>query len=97
MATEETTISIVKIAVLLGLGVLVLLGIAGDMSATSGAIFSFTHQPLDGDTVTLDNHVFEFDGNGSVTEGHIAVTIGASLAETSNNYRTAVGAFYKTA
>jgi hypothetical protein len=50
-------------------------------SYATGSI-SFSGQPADGDTLTIDSIVFEFDNDSSVSGGHISVTIGANLAST---------------
>lgn len=47
-------------------------------------------QPSDGDTVTINGTVFEFDNNASVTGGRTAVTIGASLTATIDNLAAAI-------
>jgi hypothetical protein len=85
---------IVRFCLLLIIGIVLLSAIAANNGATSNKqdTFSFSSQPHDGDTITLDNHVFEFDNNGSVEVGHILVTIGTTLDETKANFRAAIQA-----
>lgn len=51
---------------------------------------TFTDQPLDGETVTIDSATFEFDNDNSVTEGNISVEIGVDLDTTLNNLGAAI-------
>lgn len=96
-----STSSIVRIACLLILGVVVLNAV--DQSAASDMTKSVTitlnGNPLDGDTLTLDNNVFEFNNTGTVAAGHIPVTIGGSLEDTRANLASAISsvADYKVA
>ena len=43
---------------------------------------SFSDQPADADTLTINSVVFEFDNDSSVTGGNISVAIGTDLATT---------------
>lgn len=45
----------------------------------------FPAQPVDTDTIGIGSDVYEFDDNGAVTPGRIAVTIGLTVAATSAN------------
>lgn len=89
--------SIVKVAVIFLIGTIMLSGMVGGTNTVDSTTFHFTVQPHDGDTITADSYVFEFDSDNSVAAGHVPVTIGETLIDTSNNYRTAVGAYYSTA
>jgi hypothetical protein len=51
-----------------------------------------TKNPSDGETFTLNYHVFEFDDNGSVAAGNIPVQIETSLYQTAENFKAAVTA-----
>jgi hypothetical protein len=42
----------------------------------------FSNQPADGDTLTINSIVFEFDNDSSTTGGNVAVAIGVDLATT---------------
>ena len=91
---EESVIgsaTLVKLAGALLIGVMILGGI---ISGTANAqdhsyIFSFTENPHDGDIIQLNNHVFEFDTGDGVSDGHILVAIGATLADSVENWKTA--------
>jgi hypothetical protein len=63
-------------------------------TAAFGSI-TFKAQPTDGQTLTINDQVnpavvFEFDSNGHVTAGHIAVTIGAAFPVTGVNLASAI-------
>jgi hypothetical protein len=94
--SSGTAIMIAKFAILLIIGVVVLSGIASNnlLSSTGSVSITFTDNPTDGQTVTLDGHVFEFDSNGSVTAGHIPVIIGATLDITQAHLKTAMQTYY---
>lgn len=96
MTSTDIATSIVKIAGAFLIGILFLSAMAGDMRTVDSVTVSFDFQPSDGDTVTLDGHTFEFDTGDGVVAGRIPVTIGDSLAETSNNLRIAAGTYYST-
>jgi hypothetical protein len=57
-------------------------------------VAELTAQPADGDTVTMTSadatKVFEFDNNATITPGNVAVTIGATTAETNLNFWKAI-------
>lgn len=94
---EETLLptSIVKCCVVLLIGVALLAGFAAGSISGGGVMITFTQQPTDGDTVTLDGHVFEFDSGNGVAAGHIAVPIGLTTATTNANFKAAVSAYYQ--
>lgn len=56
----------------------------------------FTANPVDTDTVTVDDGtiavIFEFDNTGAVTVGNVAVPLGATAADSRNNLLQAVNA-----
>lgn len=56
------------------------------------AVIKITSNPSDGDTVTINGTVFEFDSNASVTGGNISVTIGATYVDTITNLGNAITA-----
>ena len=66
----------------------------GKIEAVGGgmAAINLAAQPADGDTVTINGTVFEFDSNASVTGGRTAVTIGGSLTATIDNLAAAIEA-----
>ena len=84
----------VKTAAVFLLGVLLLAGFATGISNANPktATITLTDIPHDGDTVTLDAHVFEFDNGDGVASGNIPVHIGATLYETGNTFRDAIKA-----
>jgi len=51
---------------------------------------TYTGQPTDGDTITIDGAIFEMDSNSAVTAGNTSVTIGATSAETYTNLVNAI-------
>lgn len=53
-------------------------------------VVEFTANPDDGDTVTIDGIVYEFDDDASVTGANVSVTIGADRDETSHNLSVAI-------
>ena len=61
--------------------------------AATGSI-TFTGQPDDGDTVTIDDGTttvtFEFDTGDGVTPGNVAVLIGATTQDTADNLEAAI-------
>lgn len=91
---ENIAVGIVKLACVLFIGVIILNGFGstsnGADSVKNVVTITFTGNPVDGDTVTLDDNVFEFDTGDGVTTGHSAVIVGASLEETRNNLGAAV-------
>lgn len=46
------------------------------------AVLIFSNNPSDGDTIAIGADTYEFDNNASTTGGRIAVTIGATAADT---------------
>lgn len=56
------------------------------------AAIRVTAQPSDGDTVTINGTVFEFDNNASVSGANTAVTIAGTLVETIENLAVAIDA-----
>jgi hypothetical protein len=55
----------------------------------------FTQQPVDGDTVQLDSHIYEFSSDHSVASGHVKVAIGSTLADTVRNFQNASVVYYR--
>jgi hypothetical protein len=84
--------AIVGVAVAFLVGVLIVGNIdTGILQGSAGvAHITFLEQPADGDLFQLDTHIFEYDSNGSVAEGHIPVTIGTTVVDTKNNLLTAI-------
>lgn len=93
---ENIAVGIVKLACVLFIGVIILNGFGstsnGADSVKNVVTITFTGNPADGDTVTLDDNVFEFDTGDGISVGHTAVVIGASLEETKNNLSAVVAA-----
>jgi hypothetical protein len=74
------------------IGVLILSGIVSEnvTGDTHSARISLTDNPVDGDIITINTIVFEFDSGDGVVAGHIPVSIGATLAETTENLNSAL-------
>lgn len=86
------SVGIVKVAAVFLIGILILSGIDSGVGVHSNnAILSFDNQPADGDTITINGYILEFDSGDGVVSGHIPVTIGATLTETIANLGTAIG------
>lgn len=66
----------------------------GKAQACGGGVAAIriTAQPADGNTITINGTIFEFDNNASVSGGNISVTIGATLVETIENLALAIEA-----
>lgn len=89
----DTAMVIVKLSALFILGVIIISNVGGVASNShDSATITLTANPLDGDIVTLDDHVFEFDTGDGVVAGHITVAIGTTLTDTMQNLATAVEA-----
>jgi flagellar hook protein FlgE len=54
--------------------------------------FTFTANPADTNTVTINGRTYEFDNNAAITAGNISVTIGGTLAATLANLEAAIEA-----
>lgn len=94
---EENTLlsgSFVKAAMVLIVGVILLSGFVGGIANNNpkSATITLTEIPTDGNTITLGGHIFEFDSDGSVSPGHVSVTIGNTLYDTCANLRAAIAA-----
>ena len=90
---------VAKFAILLVIGIALLSSIGGNslLSSTGTLSITLSGNPSDGDTLTTDGHVFEFDNTGSVTSGNTAVTIAPQVNATQTNLQTALGAYYGVA
>jgi lysophospholipase L1-like esterase len=66
----------------------------GKAQACAGGVAAIrvAANPSDGDTLTINGTVFEFDNNASVTGGRTAVTIGAAVTDTIENLAVAIDA-----
>lgn len=75
------------------IGVIILSGLDSGVhtSMVGSSTIQFIGQPIDGDIITIHGYVFEFDDDGSVSSGHIPVTIGATVTDTIANFRAAGG------
>lgn len=91
---NDITLSIVKFSIALIIGISLISAVVNGTSTKDSIAISFTQTPHDGDTVVLDGHTFEFDNDGSVSDGNIAVTIGTTLTQTNDNFKTAVSTYY---
>jgi hypothetical protein len=91
---NEATMMIVKFCLVLIIGVVILSSVVStdNIQSTKQVSLPFSGQPSSGDTVTLDNHIFEFTSTGSVSSGHIPVMIGANEEATKANFRDAISA-----
>lgn len=93
-AVEPSNIakSIVGVAVVFLVGVLIMGNIDTDiLQGSAGNIhLTFSEQPADGDIFALDSHIFEYDNDGSVADGHIPVEIGTTVVDTKYNLIAAV-------
>lgn len=66
-------------------------GSAASLTIVSGVgKIAYSAQPADGDKLTINGVVFEFDNNSAVTGGNIAVTIGVNQDVTFANLAAAV-------
>lgn len=94
MSDDDKVSIIIKFSILLLIGVVLLSSIAATSSIPkmNKISTSFSEQPNDGDTITLDNHVFEFDDGSGVIGNHIPIIIGLTIVETRRNFRTALAA-----
>ena len=92
MNDDNKASSIVKFSILLIIGVALLTAVVATnvIPPLNRVSTPFSGQPHDGDTLTLDNHVFEFDNGNGVATGHIPVLIGANVDETKANLRAAI-------
>lgn len=54
-------------------------GLVGTVNVPANKLLLATGQPSDGDTVTINGVVFEWDSNATITAGNVAVTIGGTL------------------
>ncbi|MEQ8195121.1 MAG: flagellar hook-basal body complex protein, partial [Rhodospirillales bacterium] len=62
-----------------------------DNDYTEEVFFKFaTAVPNDGDTISINGNIYEFDNNAAVGAGNVTVTIGGSISATLNNLVTAV-------
>jgi hypothetical protein len=89
----EQTTSIVRVAMLFLIGIIVLSGIDNGVDHgdyIESITLTMTMNPADGDTVTIDNNIFEFDIGDGVTVGNIPVTIDAYLVNTVLNLKNAM-------
>lgn len=90
----KTAVSIIRVAVILIIGVSILAAVNSTTSsmASGGVTIHLTSNPLDGDTITLEDSVFEFDYGDGVAAGHIPVQIGDTAQGTANNLRSVLTA-----
>jgi hypothetical protein len=51
---------------------------------------NFSTNPSDGQTLTLDNIIYEFDSGNGVSSGHVLVPIATTLEATVDNLRNAI-------
>jgi hypothetical protein len=106
--TDATANMIVKFCMLLIIGIFIISAIyttassstdsTNDVSLYFGVISNDNYIPQDGDTITLDNHVFEFANpeDSGVTAGHIRVNIDDTCVyNTTENFITAATPYYE--
>jgi hypothetical protein len=91
-ATDNPTMGIVKIAILIiiGIAMLSLVDTGSTVSGKNAVLADFTGNPVDGDIVVLDDYVFEFDDNGNVSNGNIMVTIGITTSNSKDNLKAVI-------
>lgn len=85
--------SVVRVAVLFLVGIIVLSGIDNGVDHgdhIDSITLTMTMNPVDGDTITLDDNIFEFDIGDGVISGHIPVQIDPSLVDTLLNLKNAI-------
>jgi hypothetical protein len=94
--SSALAMTVAKFAILLVIGIALLSGVGSNnlLSTNSALSITLSGNPSDGDTLTTDGHVFEFDSNGSVVSGHTAVTIASQVNATQTNLHTALGTYY---
>ena len=89
----EQTTSIIKVAMLFLMGIIVLSGIDSGVdhgSYIESITLTMTMNPVDGDTVTIDNNIFEFDIGDGVTAGNIPIQIESTIVDTVLNMKNAI-------
>ena len=91
---NEIAMTIAKFCMLLIIGLIILSSVVtnSNVQQNNRVALPFSGQPADGDILTLDDFVFEFDNNGGVVAGHISVTIGATIDDTKINLNAAIQA-----
>jgi hypothetical protein len=87
--------AIIKICLAFIIGLVILTSVYSSAvsttnDATTTAVISIQGQPADGDTITFDDSVLEFDSNGSVANGNVAVTFGDTFDTTVSNLETSI-------
>lgn len=92
---DMDVMTLIKFCVLLVIGVIIISAVSGNSlnptpNAVATGVISLTNQPVDGDTITVDGTVYEFDNGNGVTSGHIPVLIGVSKSATANNLVTEI-------
>jgi hypothetical protein len=91
---DNPTQGLIKSGAIFIIGLIILSGAIGASavgdSSSKSIQLSLTQIPIDGDTITLGNYIFEFDSGDGVIVGHITVAIGSTIDETGSNLRTAI-------
>lgn len=78
---------IIRIAAILLIGIILLFNIdAGvNLLVDDSTTFTFSSNPVDGDTIAVNDNVFEFDFGDGVVENNIPVQIGDTMRDTADN------------
>jgi hypothetical protein len=92
METEgmDITKTIIKFALVLLIGVVLLQAIDNTTNTSSGKSLIFSSNPTDGQTISVDGAIYEFDSGDGVTSGHIPVNIGYTQRATLHNLAVAL-------
>lgn len=94
---SSSMMTIAKFCILLVIGVVILSNLISGNSTLShtGTIqLTFSENPVDGETITIDGTIYEFDSNGAIDTGHTAVAIGALKHDTIVNLQAALASKY---
>ncbi|AKB78052.1 hypothetical protein MSHOH_1569 [Methanosarcina horonobensis HB-1 = JCM 15518] len=85
----KTAVSLIRVAVIMIIGVTIFAAVPDTTSsmAAGGVTIHITENPLDGDIITLEDDVFEFDFGDGVANGHIPVQIAGTAQGIANNLK----------
>jgi hypothetical protein len=79
-----------KVALVMAIGVIILSGLSAGNNSHDSVNMTLTKIPSDGETISLNYHVFEFDSGDGVAAGNIPVQIANTVSETGLNLRSAI-------
>ena len=91
--------TIIKFAVIVAIGLVLISNInsSSSLSKSSQVTLTFTKNPQRHETIQLGNTVYEFTDDGSVTNGHTPVHLGATLSDTVSNFKAVTNENYNVA